>query len=340
MIKNLFLLLASSVFALPLAAGYPEEWAYYTSSACVFDVQTGQNDENMNETSFRNYLVDLARTNLAKSVKMSISDRAELAKQALDGQTSVAYASSTIFSTDVELSLLKTASLYEKSTKTGYAIAYIEKQAALDFYRNAALMAFDELEVCLRAAEDYIGEGLVRKAEERLSAADGILAKVRSDLFMTNFFGADKSELSDLSDKANEYARSIAAIEAKNVRGTLICLECRPDGDADEFEKRLKGFVSMAGCSFTDSPEMADWTVSVDLKSDEYNVSEIGGMKVYAVYANAVLTVNKTKGAQMTIEDIVSQKGVHTMGYEEAVRDAFDKLAEKVADRLNLILNN
>lgn len=343
MMMNLFLLVASAVFALPLASGYPDEWAHYTSPACVYDVQSGQNDGSMSETSFRNYLVDLARTNLAKSVKINISDRAELAKQVLDGRTSVSYFSSTAFSADVELSLVKTASVYDKSTKTGYAIAYIEKQAALDFYRNAALMAFDELEVCLRAAENYIAEGLVPRAKERCAAADGIMDKVRSDLFLINFFGAGKDELSDLSAKANEYARRIGVIESKNVRGTLICLDCRleeeaHDEEVDEFEKKLKGLVSKSGCSFTDSAETADWTVSVDLESAEYNVAEIGGMKVYSVYANAGLTAKKNKGVPLTIEDAVSQKGVHTLGYEEARRDAYGKLAEKVAEQVSMIL--
>lgn len=339
MIKNLFLLFAVAIFALPLAAGYPEEWTYYTSPACLHDVQTGQNDGSMSETTFRNYLVDLARTNLAKTVKLSIADRAELSKQAVDGKTSTSYSSLTMFSTDVELSLVKTASCYDRETRTGYAIAYIEKKSALEFYHNAVSMAFDELEVCLCAAEDYWDEGLVSKAEEKSVEARSIVETLKSDLFLINFFGADEEELSDLSVRVNEYARRMDLLESRYAQGILICLECHSVGDDAEFEKELKGLISKSGCSFTDKPETADWIVSVDLKSEEYNVSEIGGMKVYSVYANAGLTVKKNKGKQVTVEDFVSQKGVHTLGFEEATRSAFDELPEKVADHIILILS-
>ena len=74
----------------------------------------------MSETAFRNYLADLARTNIARSVRMDISDRAEMSRQSTDGRTTMDYSSVTLFSTDVELSLVKTESAYDRTMKAGY----------------------------------------------------------------------------------------------------------------------------------------------------------------------------------------------------------------------------
>ena len=109
--------------------------------------------------------------------------------------------------------------------------------------------------------------------------------------------------------------------------------------DCGDFEKVLKGLLSEKKFSFTDCPDEADWSVSVDIDTREYGVSEIGGMKIYTVYAEASLTMRKIIGTQKTLEDRVSAKGVHTVGYEEALRDAFDKLGDTLAERLYSIIN-
>ena len=114
------LILAIFSLALTAAAQYPAEWRRYTSPDFLYDIQSGQNDGDMSETAFRNYLTDLARTNIARSVRMNISDRAEMSRQSTDGRTTMDYSSVTLFSTDVELSLVKTESAYDRTMKAGY----------------------------------------------------------------------------------------------------------------------------------------------------------------------------------------------------------------------------
>ena len=114
------LILAVFSLALTAAAQYPSEWRRYTSPGFLYDIQSGQNDGDMSETAFRNYLTDLARTNIARSVRMDISDRAEMSRQSTDGRTTMDYSSVTLLSTDVELSLVKTESAYDRTTKAGY----------------------------------------------------------------------------------------------------------------------------------------------------------------------------------------------------------------------------
>ena len=161
-----------------------------------------------------------------------------------------------------------------------------------------------------------------------------ILRDRRKELKMTQV------ELAQKVGTARSYMERAAGLEAMLNRGTVLCLECSSaEVDCGDFEKVLKGLLSEKKFSFTDCPDEADWSVSVDIDTREYGVSEIGGMKIYTVYAEASLTMRKIIGTQKTLEDRVSAKGVHTVGYEEALRDAFDKLGDTLAERLYSIIN-
>lgn len=338
-----YLLLLTFAIALserPSAADYPEEWAFYTSEACVYDVQSGRNDGNMAETAFLNYLTDLARTNIARSVSMGITDHAELSRQAVDGRTSTHYSSQTVFSTDVELSLVKTEAEYDRKTGIGYAIAYIEKHEALEFYRNKILMAFDEMDGFLSAARNLSSEGMVTKARDKLSELVSREENVRSDLFMVNFFGAEESDMADMSAVLNEYTGAAGRLGTELSRGVVLCLDCHfPGADRFGFERALKGMLADNACSFSDRSDDADWLISITLATRDYGRTEVGGIALYTAYADAELVMEKRIGVTRTVEDRVSEKGLHTMNYEEAERDACGRLGEALAERIYSLIS-
>lgn len=338
-----YLLLLTFAIALsepPSIAGYPEEWAFYTSGACVYDIQSGRNDRDMSETAFLNYLSDLARTNIARAVRVSITDIAELSRQAVDGRTSTEYSSLTTFSTDMELNLVKTVTDYDRNTGTGYAIAYIVKQEAMDFYHNEIVMAFDRMDGLMSTARNLASEGMVPKAREALSGLEPIMEEVRSYLFMLNYFGAAERKLADMSARLNGYAGEAGRLEAEFSRGVVLCLNCRFTGD-DRFglERAVKGVLADKACSFTDRSEDADWLISLVMTVREYGSTEIGGVMLYTAYADAELRAEKKSGVGRVVEDRISEKGTHTMSYEEAERDACARLGTALAERIYSLIS-
>lgn len=119
-----------------IAQDYPPEWIHYASGDYLFDIQSDHNSRNQSEMEFRNYLLNIARTNIAKQIRMRVRDFAELNKESIDGNTAIAYTSETQFSTDVDLKFVETKTCYDSDAKHGYAIAYIDKHAACRYYQN------------------------------------------------------------------------------------------------------------------------------------------------------------------------------------------------------------
>lgn len=315
------------------ADGYPEEWGIYISGDYIYDIQSGVNESSMEESAFRNYLTDLARTNIARSVTTKINDRSRLAKQSVDGRTSVDYLSVTQFSTDVELNLVKSKSVYDRKLKTGHAIAYIDRQEALAFYRNKALMAFSKVENAISLAEDYASQGFKVRASDILAKMTSELNSIDNDLFMLNFFGIPENELSDLSREKGCLSENLLKKGMEYRHGTKVYMECISSGDAGEqaveVENGLKGLLSGKGCMFVDDMDAADWTISIGLSGRKYNVSEMGAMKIYTAYIDAEIDV-ANRGGDKILEKSVSEKGIHTMNYDEALREAGEKAGEKI----------
>ena len=85
------------------------------------------------------------------------------------------------------------------------------------------------------------------------------------------------------------------------------------------------------GCNFVSSPAGADWAIYVTASAREYNIAEIGGMKQYYCYADARIIIDKSAGGKRIYENQLSEKGGHTLGYDQAAREAYKYLSPKIS---------
>ena len=71
--KRTFALLAFTIFSLIVnAQQYPAEWVGYTRSGYLYDIQSDTNNKTLSETDFKNYLLGIAQTNLAKQINWNL----------------------------------------------------------------------------------------------------------------------------------------------------------------------------------------------------------------------------------------------------------------------------
>ena len=214
MIKMLFIILSlfASLAVECKAQGYPSEWVEYTYSGYLYAIESDNNYKNLSETDFKNYLLDIARTNLAKQIQIRVHDVADLNKQAINGRTSIEYSSQTNFSTDVNLKLLETKTIYDTVSKKGYAIAYINRNNACNYYQNELTLIYTQITNSISIAEDFISEGFKSKAQSELEASRELLEMKNEPLFWINIFGAPQSTLIQWQDTFNSAEQCIESI--------------------------------------------------------------------------------------------------------------------------------
>lgn len=331
--KGLLSLLSIVISFVSVAQQYPPEWGLYTSGGYIFDIQSDYNSRNQSETEFKNYLLNIARTNLAKQIRVQVQDFAELNKKSIDGNSTVVYTSKTHFSTDVELKLVETKTYYYPETKQGYAIAYIDKNAACQYYRNAVATILNKADNSLALARGFIGSGFKHRAKVELETLLTDFRTTEEAFFWLGMLGVSYDESEKLQAQYNEKKGLIKQRLADLQYGTSICLVCSTDIFGTSYptlQNELKGKLAAEGCNFTDDPSRADWVIRVEVSTREYNYLKMNSQSLYFAYADANISIDKVVSSQRICEDGLSAKGGHTMDYKEAARTACKELVEKL----------
>ncbi len=319
------------------AQSCPPEWVKYTSGGYLTDIQSDRNTRNLSDAEFRNYLLNLARTNLAKQVRMHIEEVADMKKIAVDGRTSIVYSSDTRFSTDLDLKLVETKTSYDSHSGEYYAIAYIDKEAARNYYKNTLMMAANKINNSIELARSFIAAGFKTKARQELAKTSAFFVPVDESLFWMNIFGTPQDELNAWQSRFSQLEQTVKQMSSDLKYGTRICLSCEADLFGVSYptlQNELKGALSSDSCSFADDRESADWVITVKCYSREYTHVVIGATDTWFAYVDAIVAIDKTATSQRIVEDEFSVKGGHTHNYREAARSAYKEVKNKIADLL------
>lgn len=316
----------------------PPEWVQYTYGGYFYDIQSDNNSRKLSEADFKNYLLNSARASLAKQIKMSVHDVAQMNKTAIDGISSITYSSNTRFSTDLNMKLVETKSMYSPSTGEGYAIAYIDKDAAKNYYTNELTLVKNKISNSIELADSYIEGGFKKKAELELNNSLKSFNSVDEPLFWLNIFGASQSEINDWQRSFNHAEQNIKRQLADLKHATVIYLSCNADLFGKLYptlQNELKGKLAAKGCSFSNSPYNADWVITVNCSAREHSNVKAGNSNAYFTYIDAAISIDKTISSQRIYEDEVSVKGSHTFGYEEAAKAGYKNITKELSEIIN-----
>lgn len=138
----------------PVQEQMPPEWKNYTREDCFYSVLHETIKKNLSESEFREYLMNEARGEVARQIKIIVNDVSSLQTTAVNGKGEIVYRASSNFSTDVTLRYLKTRSIYDAKKREGYAIAWISRSDLQDIYKSRAAKVAAMLDVSVRAEEE------------------------------------------------------------------------------------------------------------------------------------------------------------------------------------------
>ncbi len=337
-----FFLMTMLTFLSVYAQECPPEWVRYTYGGYFYDIQSDNNNRHLSEADFKNYLLNIARASLAKQIKMSVHDSAEMNKTAMDGRTSISYSSNTKFSTDLDMKIVETKSLYSPSTGKGYAIAYIDRDAAKKYYTNELTLVKNKIANSIELANSYIEAGFKKKAELELDKSLSLFNSADETLFWLNIFGAGNHEINEWQRNFNLAEQDVKRRLAELKHATVICLSCNADLFGKPYpalQNEVKGLLATDGCSFVNLPNKADWSIKITCTAEQHNVVKVGNVNSYIAYVNAHIVIEKAASSQRVYEDEVSVKGGHNLGYEQAAKKACNEIKVKLGNTIKEIIS-
>lgn len=340
--KFLLALLFAGGLGSVFAQECPPEWVQYTNgNRYLYSIEKEVNGTGKSETEFKNMLLNIARTNLAKQIKVQVVDNTVIEKLAVNGRSSIRFGSRTDFSTDVDMELVQTKTLYNSSSRQGWAIAYIDKAAAGTFYKNKVEVLLRKADNTLTNANNYILSGFKGKASDEATAMLAEFAQLDEIFYWLSFFGLSQSELGSLLDRCSTRQQALKKLEISVKNGIVLYLSVSADlfgRPYPNLQSKLKGALSSDKHSFSDSPNGADWLIEVNASAREYNITG-ESISTFHTKVDAFVKVIKTATGQHIFEDEITTKGSHTRGYDEAARIAYGDLEKEIFTLIQKSIN-
>lgn len=315
------------------AQSYPMEWTRYMSDSYLSVIECSHNDQNLSESEFKNQLLNTAYANLSKKVNLEVREVANLDKQSINGYTQIGYTSSTDFSTQADMKLVDSKSMYDARSQEGCVVVYIDKYAARTYYKNTVEQIINKVDNAVTTANNYVVSGFKDKARNELKSVEKFFSGLDEPFFWLNFLGMNQAEMEELLERCNVRQRTIKQMLADLTYGTRIFLSCAADLFGQSYENlgsELKAALASNKYSFTDDPMEADWIVEISVKAREYNTVVYEARTAYFAYVDAKISIDKTATMQRIYENEISVKGGHTRNYKEAGRSAYVSLSEEL----------
>ncbi len=313
------------------------DWVKYTLDGYLCVIENDHNTQTLSETDFKNHLIDNARKNLARQIEVQVKETAALSKEANNGVSSIQYASVTTFHTDVTLKLVETRALYDSATAEGWAIAYIDKQAARRLYTAEVHSGLSRMESALTIADNYVETNFKVKAKKTLQDALDILPALDENLSWLRLFGQDLAESTSNEEQRNRLEQQLRAQLAQITYSNGIYVTCTADLFGQNYpslQNKVKGLLAAQECTFVDDVSDADWIIKITANTREYNISAYGNFKAYTAYVDAYISITKGTTNQRICEDELSYKETHTLNYTEAARMAYANITENIINLL------
>lgn len=250
-------------------------------------------------------------------------------------QSTREFSSATKTSVDMEIPGLQIDAYRNPQTGDIAAFAYVRKSTLIKQLEKKITVGLTKIETSLDQIEQLIASGQkvqARNLAEKtlpqfydIDEAQKLLAAVDENV--------DKETLQLQDTRTLQHRLTAIIADLKN--GINICLQCTASlfgSNYSALKGEIQGELSKLGCNFVNNASDADWTITITANAREYNAATFGSVTTYFVYVDAKITVDKNITGQRIYADAISEKGGHTINYEQAARDAYRQISPKISN--------
>lgn len=213
--------------------------------------------------------------------------------------------------------------------------AYVKKSTLIRQMDKQLTIGLTRIETKLENVEQQIANGQKMQAREEIKKAFPLFQEVEKSqrvlIAADPMSDAESLQLEETKQLTKRYMRLVN--ELKN--GINIYLSCTADMFGTNYSAlkgEIQGELSKLGCTFVNSASESDWAIYVNAPAREYRKTDYGSTSSYFSYVDANIVVDKTTTGQRIFEDQISEKGGHTMNYEQAARDAYKNISPKISE--------
>lgn len=285
---------------------------------------------------------DAARTEAASTIRVHVQNTTtnqalSQTLRTMEGtfrQSAREFTSTTTTSVDMQIPGLQVESWQNPSTGTIAAFAYVKKATLIRQLEKSITVGLTKIETSLDQVDQLVANG--QKMQARDLTAKTLLQFAEVDEAQKTLVAVDENadeESLQLQETRTLQSR-LTGLIAQLKHGINIYFECTADLFGKNYtalKAEIQGELSKLGCTFVNSANESDWAIYVTAPAREYRKTDYESNSSYFSYVDANIIVDKTTTGQRIFEDQISEKGGHTMNYEQAARDAYKQISPKIS---------
>ncbi|MBQ7648157.1 MAG: hypothetical protein IJS92_03660 [Paludibacteraceae bacterium] len=284
---------------------------------------------------------DAARTEAASTIRVHVQNTTtnqalSQTLRTMEGtfrQSAREFTSKTTTSVDMEIPGLQVETWQDPSTGTIAAFAYVKKATLIRQLEKSITVGLTKIETSLDQVDQLVANG--QKMQARDLAAKTLPQFAEVDEAQKTLVAVDENadEESLQLQETRTLQRRLTGIIADLKHGINIYLSCTADMFGTNYsalKAQIQGELSKLGCTFVSSAADSDWAVYINAPARQYNKSNLGEVSTFFCYVDANIRITKTATGQQIFEDQISEKGGHTLGFEQAARDAYKQISPKI----------
>lgn len=349
--KRLLLALSFVVVCVGLKAQEcPSAFKPYTTAEYVYSCQGDINTRGEDPHVLTNNLRRDALSALAEQFHVQVESQSVSKLLVEDGVSSQTYSSMSVLTTDLTLKLAHTKESYDNSRKKGWAIAYIEKKEARQYYLNEYQQALSLIRTAIAEAEAFIERGYKAKArDEKLLPAETYFQTAHEAMVWMSLFGYPEHDLQVLLGDCSQLRQQMTTMQADLEHGTALYLSCTAQINGvpyRNFESEIKGQMEQLGGHFVESEEEADWIIVA--QAEVSRTQHFQNMAFFCWVDGQITITNASNGKVVYENRLTDMEPSHpdgikgngsTSAYEPSARDAYKQAARIVAKKSIEIIN-
>lgn len=345
--KKLFILLLS-MCPLILPAQTEPNWyqadmrrSFYPEGTYFVGFAEGNRRSGESLETATQRLKDAARTEAASTIRVHVQNTTtnqalSQTLRTMEGtfrQSAREFTSKTTTSVDMEIPGLQVETWQDPSTGTIAAFAYVKKATLIRQLEKTITVGLTKIETSLDQIDQLISNG--QKMQARDIAVKTLPQFAEVDDAQKTLAAVDENadeESLQLQETRTLQSR-LTGLIAQLKHGINIYFECTADLFGKNYtalKAEIQGELSKLGCTFVNNANESDWAIYVTAPAREYRKTDYESNSSYFSYVDANIIVDKTTTGQRIFEDQISEKGGHTMNYEQAARDAYKQISQKI----------
>lgn len=249
-------------------------------------------------------------------------------------QSAREFSSSTKTTVDMEIPGLQLESWRNPQTGEIVAFAYVKKATLIRKLEKKITVGLTKIETTMDQIDQLVANG--QKVQARTLAEKTVPQFLEIDEAQKLLAAVDENadEESLQLQETRTLQHRLTGLVAQLKHGINIYLSCSADMFGTNYgalKSEIQGELSKLGCTFVTSAAQSDWAVYVQAPAREYNKADFGGTTSYFTYVDATITIDKTPTGHRIFEDKISEKGGHTINFEQAARDAYKHISPRIS---------